>query len=285
MKTKYIFIGFIVFNLMPYLNSTYFLNSNLQISNYSLGFKEGEVKTYIISSFNEDLAQEYLGNPFIYTFLGQRAYPGAYRYILINSIEYVENLISSNNSQLCNGWVINISSWDWLTKDDWELRMGDPDDIYNNLIIYENPQDLGENFYNIEEMSDEQKYLYDYLNFPYAIPTPVNVYLSRIEWAPNWSIEGTKISIKYKEVQEKYVEKIHYFNKNGFLKKTLLLTDNGKIIFEYCLEPESKPIIILSLFICIAISASIGLIYLFIKKVKIEIPKYKKDQNVHVNQI
>ena len=273
MKTKYIFIGFIILSLMPYLNSAHFLNNNLQISNYSLGFKEGEVKTYKISSFNEDLAQEYLGIPYIYIFLGQRAYPGAYRYVLINNIKYVENLMSPNSSQLCNGWIINISSWDWLTKDDWELRMGDPDDIYDDLIIYENPKDLGENFYNIEEMSDEEKYEYDYLNFPYAVPTPVNDYLNKIEWAQNWTIEGRKISIKYKESQEKYVEKVHHFNKNGFLKRTLVLTDNGKIIFEYCLEPENQPIIIISVFISIGIGVIIGIIYIFVKKSKYINPK------------
>lgn len=253
---------------MPYLNSVHFLNNNLHTSNYSLGFKEGEVKTYKISSFNEDLAQEYLGIPFIYIFLGQRAYPGAYRYVLINNIEYVENLISLSYNQTCNGWIINLSSWDWLTKDDWENRMGDPDDIYDKLIIYENPKDLSENFYNIEKMSNTEKYEYDYLNFPYAVPKPVNEYLNAIEWASNWDIDGRKISIKYKESQGKYVEKIHYFSKNGFLERTVLLTDNGKKIFEYFLESKNQPIIIISVFISIDIVIIIGIIYIFVKKSK-----------------
>lgn len=108
----------------------------------------------------------------------------------INNIEYIDNLLSLSDNQTRNGWIFSILSWEWLTKEDWEYRLGDPDNIYDDLKIYENPKDLGKIFYNIEEMSDEDKYIYDYLNFSYAIPTPVNEYLNQIDWVPHWTING-----------------------------------------------------------------------------------------------
>lgn len=269
MKIKYLLIGFLILNLVPLSNPIQILNFNLQISDSSLGFTKNEVKTYKIISFDENLAEEYLGVSYITIFLGKRAYVGAYRFIRINNIKYVNNLTSLSDNQLCSGWIVNLSSWEWVTHEDWELRQGEPDAIYEDLKIYENPKDLGEEFYDIENMADEEKYVFDYLNFPYAVPIPVDEYLNQIDWAPNWTIEATKISIKYKESQGKFVEKVHTFNNNGFLERSILLTDDGRIIFEYSLEPEYVSIFVFILIMGLSIVFLIGIIYVFIKKVRL----------------
>ncbi len=267
MKINNVIIGSIIVSFVIFSDGTLFLNNQSDPPNFDFGCEENEVLTYKILSFNKDLASEYLGFSDITFFLGDFAYVGAYRFVRIDKIEGVNDLISLNNSQLCDGWKLNISSWEWVTNHDWELRQGDPDEIYLNLKIYRNPEDLGKIFYDVEEMSYSQKYILDYLNFPYVFPIDIEDYLSRINWAENWTVSGKIISIRYKEINGNFVKKVHTFNSDGFLKRTKVLTDDNRVIYSYVLEEEYIPILTLVYFFLIAGFIIVGIIYVFIKKI------------------
>ncbi len=265
MKIKAILFGFLIVGSIIILDESSIQNNQEVPTDFKLGFKENEVLTYKISSFNEELALEYLRFPYITYFLGGYAYEGAYRFIRIDDIKYVDDLKSLNNSQNCSGWRVNISSWEWVTNYDWEFRQGDPDMVYNNLIIFRNPGDLGANFYNIEEMSYTQKYILDYLNFPYAFPINIETYLNQIDWAANWTVTGKQISIRYKESSGKFVKKIHTFNSDGFLKRTKVLTDDDRVIYAYVLEDKYVPTLILVYILILAGFIIAGIIYVILK--------------------
>ncbi|GAH35930.1 unnamed protein product, partial [marine sediment metagenome] len=135
-----------------------------------------------------------------------------------------------------------------------------------NSKIFENPIDLGENFYDIKDMATTEKYVLDFLNFLYVVPIPVKEYLSKIQWADDWLIKDKTISIKYNESMGKAVEKIHEFSNSGFLLNTKLLTENGRRIYEYILEDKYISIVILTVFLLIASFFILGLGYLILKK-------------------
>jgi len=143
MKLSSIVIGFLIFNFILNFNGSTLQNSQNDSPEFSLGFKEKEVKTYKITSFNEVLASTYLGTPWITDILGSFAYVGAYRFIRVDNISYLTNLTSLNDNQNCTGWKLTISSWNWVTNFDWDRRLGDPDIIYDNLEIFEDAEDRG----------------------------------------------------------------------------------------------------------------------------------------------
>ncbi|MFX1501798.1 MAG: hypothetical protein ACFFDH_12615 [Promethearchaeota archaeon] len=265
MKINNFLIGFLIIGSI-FISNVSLLQYNQNISpDFKLGFEENEVKTYKIVSFNEYLSFEYLGSRYISDILGDYAYVGAYRFIQIDDIKYVNDLKSRNDNQNCSGWKLNISSWDWVTNRDWENREGDPDNIYVDIEIFRNPEDLGENFYNIEEMSYAEKYIFDYLNIPFVFPIKIENYLKEINWVDNWTINGREISIMYKESQGKFVEKILTFSNDGFLERSSLLTEKGQIIYDYMLENENTPIVFLIIIFIIVGIAILGIIYIFMK--------------------
>jgi len=269
MNIRNFLIGFLIFSLI--CNSSEFSPQIKQnnSTDFELGFKENEIRTYKILSFNENLAVEYLGFSYLTYFLGDHAYVGAYRYIRIEKIEYVNYLTSLNNGQNCSGWKIDIASWNWVTKFDWENRQGDPDIIYENIQIFENPQDLSENFYDITAMSYIQKYILDYLNIPFAFAVPIKSYINSINWAANWTVNEKMVSIRYEESNGKYVKKVHTFDEDGFLESTKVLTEDNRVIYEYALENKSISIFILVFMFILAGVTISAIIYIYMKKIKI----------------
>lgn len=266
MKTNIIILWLLLLSPLIFLPHLTLQNNQNHIDNFTLGFRETQILTYKITYYDENLASEYLGSTAITYYLGRDAYVGAYRFFRIENIRFVNNLTSLNNSLDCNGWLFNLSKWDWLTSNDWDEREGEPDIVFENSKIFENPIDLGDNIYDIKDMTSSEKYVLDSLHFLYAVPLPVNEYLSKIQWADDWIIKDKTISIKYNESMGKLVEKIHVFSNSGFLLKTKLLTENGRRIYEYILENKYISILVLLVFLLIASFFIFGLGYLILKK-------------------
>lgn len=267
MNFKYSFTVFFLLNILT-------SNSIIQVSEDWILVKEEDSICYKIRSFNEDLADEYLGGGDIEDVFGKNAQVGACRYYKLENIDFYDDLhLDDENKTFC-GWLVDITMWNWMKYDKWKFYEKRPNKIYESLTIYADPIDLGQAFENIELLIP-----------PYFVPDPVDDYLESINWLDDFKVEGKVISHKFEEIKGKKLKMIYEFGSNGFLLNQKLLTDNTyKIIYEYGVddEPFSFNFLFIILGVFVLSVVIIEFIYIIIKKfqfLKKDLKKNKGDSD------
>ncbi len=241
MLRKYFLFGIILLNFFA-------LSTLTNAKRYNFIIEENSDFTYKIISFDEDLADEYLDKNIVDIF-GYSAEVGAYKYYRIIKILESNNLTSKYDKNLCIGWKIDVEEWGWITDIDWRNYRGDPDEVYQSLSIYSDPNDLGVLFDDIALLIP-----------PYFITTPAEDYLDSINWSEGYDIHKNMTYIEYEVKQGKIVKELHIFTSEGYLQKKILYTNDERVIYEY--ELVNEPLITIDWFLILSITAIFS-IFLF----------------------
>lgn len=240
-------MGFILLSLVAFSMPT-------RAADYNLGVAKDDEMISEIKSFDEDLADDYLGEDDIEDVIGKDAEVGAKKKEVVTKIEEVDDLTSKDDGKDCDGWEVDIDEWDWTTKD----FKDDPDDD-STKNVYADPGDLGEDV--------------SILSLPSIVGTDVAAYLDDVDWHKDVDQEGTTVTIEIDEDDAKaWYSKIdgdlileYRYNSKGVIESTKFMDEDGNVIYEISLA-GLIPGYELPLFLGITAIATIGIVYTIMKR-------------------
>lgn len=230
MKAKFLVYGILLVNLISIAALT-------RASDYILEIKEEEEIVYEIKGVNEEMLEDLFGkdwekNPF---FEEERGTVGAKSKIYLTEIEEDPK----------NWWKITYDQWEYTTEE-FEDK-ADSKDKVENLAM--DPKDMPK--INISTY-----------NQILILPKPTEEYLSKLEWAEDWSSEELAVIYEFETEEKADVRLVlQWDGTRGNLISMRFLNEDGEVAWESAIVGSISGTPMLIFLMIFAISA-IGLIFL-----------------------
>lgn len=196
---------------------------------YEIGVSEGDQFVYELKSWDDDLAEEYLGTNDTVCELGSGAEVGAFFAWKAVDIDQSDDIPSIKRLGDVSGWEIRIEIWHWTT-DRSEFEGSEDDD--KDFVIFQEPDDYG--------LLDSIPFHAEFL------PKPVEDYLKDCDWDsqfPKYNQSGYKVSEEDERVTDKISYETREWRYDGVLKTIVGTTDEGEEIYRIELLQDFQDIL------------------------------------------
>ena len=185
-----------------------------------LKVKEDDRFVYILTTWNDDLAEDHLGSDDPEDELGTGAEKDKKFCYEVDDIDRVDDLYSWDDFTYVDGWIVELDYWGW-TDDSSEFdEERDSDEIFE---LFDNSDDYGP---------------YPELLFhSIVIPTPVDQHLMDYSWSSDYDCHNDS-RVTYDVASD--IRETREWGDDGVLKRITVKNTAGEIIYEILLDMSAQ---------------------------------------------